>query len=120
MKRESYLSQPHPLEVYPVFSGTDIIMRKNIELVEKEETQDGKKSRYKVWECEEIQCRCEGNITKDEIEKNFEHLWEIADKKTEVEAIGKESVLKKEPTVADRLDVLESGLAELAEVIANG
>ena len=95
-------------------------MRKNIELVEKEEAQDGKKSRYKVWECEEIQCRCEGNITKDEIEKNFEHWWDIADKKTEVEAIDKESVLKKEPTVSDRLDALESGLAELAEVIANG
>ena len=120
MKRESYLSQPQPLEIYPVFSGTDIIMRKNIELVEKEEAQDGKKSRYKVWECEEIQCRCEENITKDEIEKNFEHWWDIADKKTEVEAIDKESVLKKEPTVSDRLDALESGLAELAEVIANG
>ena len=120
MKRESYLSQPQPLEIYPVFSGTDIIMRKNIELVEKEEAQDGKKSRYKVWECEEIQCRCEGNITKDEIEKNFEHWWDIADKKTEVEAIDKESVLKKEPTVSDRLDALKSGLAELAEVIANG
>ena len=120
MKRESYLSQPQPFEVYPVFSGTDIIMRKNIELVEKEEVQDGNKSKYNVWECDEVQCRCEGNITKDEIEKNFEHWWEIADKKTEVESIDKESGSKKEPTVADRLDALESGLAELAEVMCNG
>ena len=48
MRRESYLSQPSVVEVYPVFSGTDVIMRKNIELVEREEIQDGKKSKYKV------------------------------------------------------------------------
>ena len=42
MRKESYLSQPLAVEIYPVFSGTDIILRKNIELVEKEEIQDGK------------------------------------------------------------------------------
>ena len=52
MRRESYLSQPSAAEVYPVFSGTDVIMRKNIELVDKEDIQDGKKNKYKVWECE--------------------------------------------------------------------
>lgn len=120
MRRESYLSQPQPLEIYSVLSGTDIIMRKNIELVEKEEIQDGKKSKYKVWECDEVQYRYKGNIAKDDIEKKFEYWWEIAEGKTEIEAINKESEIKKEPTVADRLDALESGLAELAEVIANG
>lgn len=120
MKRESYLSQPQPLEIYPVFSGTDIIMRKNIELVEKEEIHDGKKSNCKAWECDEVQYRYKGRIARDDIEKKFECWWDIAEGKTEVEAIDKESVLKKEPTVADRLDALESGLAELAEVIANG
>lgn len=47
MRRESYLSQPSEIEIYPVFSGTDVILRQSIELVEREEIQDGKKSKYK-------------------------------------------------------------------------
>ena len=55
MRRESYLSQPSEIEIYPVFSGTDVILRQSIELVEREEILDGKKSKYKVWECDEVQ-----------------------------------------------------------------
>ena len=43
MRRESYLSQPSAVEVYPVFSGTDVILRKNIEEVEKTEAYGGDK-----------------------------------------------------------------------------
>ena len=53
MRRESYLSQPSEIEIYPVFSGTDVILRQSIELVEREEILDGKKSKYKS-----------GNVTK--------------------------------------------------------
>ena len=67
MRKESYLSQPSAVEVYPVFSGMDIILRKNIELVEKEEIQDGKKTKYKVWECEETQFHYKGTVTQEEI-----------------------------------------------------
>lgn len=79
MRRESYLSQPQPLEVYPVFSGTDVIMRKNIELVEKEESQDGKKNKYKVWECDEVQLHYQGEVTLEEIEANFDYWFEKAE-----------------------------------------
>ena len=79
MRRESYLSQPSAVETYPVFSGTDIIMRRNIELVDKEEIQDGKKNKYKVWECEEIQFHYKGTVTQEEIENNFDYWFEKGD-----------------------------------------
>lgn len=75
MRRESYLSQPSAVEVYPVFSGTDVIMRKNIELVEREEIQDGKKNKYKVWECEEVQFHYQGEVTQEEIESDFDYWY---------------------------------------------
>ena len=75
MRRESYLSQPSAVEVYPVFSGTDVIMRKNIELVDKEDIQDGKKNKYKVWECEEVQFHYQGKVTQEEIESDFDYWY---------------------------------------------
>lgn len=79
MRRESYLSQPSAVEVYPVFSGTDVIMRKNIELVDKEDIQDGKKNKYKVWECEEVQFHYQGKVTQEEIEADFDYWFKKAE-----------------------------------------
>lgn len=80
MRRESYLSQPSAVEVYPVFSGTDVIMRKNIELVDKEDIQDGKKNKYKVWECEEVQFHYRGEVTQEEIKSDFDYWYAKAEK----------------------------------------
>lgn len=79
MRRESYLSQPSAVEVYPVFAGTDVIMRKNIELVDKEDIQDGKKNKYKVWECEEVQFHYQGKVTQEEIESDFDYWYAKAE-----------------------------------------
>ena len=79
MRRESYLSQPSAVEAYPVFSGTDVIMRKNIELVDKEDIQDGKKSKYKVWECNEVQFHYNGEVTEKEIEADFDYWFKKAE-----------------------------------------
>lgn len=79
MRKESYLSQPLAIEVYPVFSGTDIILRKEIDLVEKEELQDGKKSKYKGWECEEVQFHYQGEVTQEEIESDFDYWFAKAE-----------------------------------------
>ena len=79
MRRESYLSQPSAVEAYPVFSGTDVIMRKNIELVDKEDIQDGKKNKYKVWECEEVQFHYQGEVTQEEIESDFDYWYAKAE-----------------------------------------
>lgn len=79
MRRESYLSKPQPIEVYPVFSGTDAILRKNIELIEKEEIQDGKKNKYKVWECDEVQFHYKGELTQEQIEADFNYWFAKAE-----------------------------------------
>ena len=129
MRRESYLSQPPAVETYPVFGGTDIILRQNMEQVEKEEQvnkdraendQTEEKRTYQVWECDETQYHYKGDVTAEEVTEKFAYWWNIAEGKTEIEALDKESEKLNEPTVAERLEALESGLAELAEVIASG
>lgn len=84
MRRESYLSQPSKVEVYAVDTGTDVILRKNIEEVEKTEAYGGdKETSYKVWECDEVQLRYPGNVTAEEIEKDFDYWFEKAETFTE-------------------------------------
>lgn len=120
MRRESYLLQPPKVEVYAVESGTDIILRQNIEEVEKTDIQEEKEVSYKVWECDEVQFRYPGSVTAEEILEKFAYWFAIADGEEEIKAIDKDAVAKSEPTVIERLDALESGLAELAEVMCNG
>ena len=120
MRRESYLSQPSAVEVYPVFSGTDVIMRKNIELADKEDIRDGKKNKYKVWECEEVQYRRTGIVTKEEVEERFDYFWAIAEGKTDQEATDEAAVIAGEPTLLERLETLEGAFLEFVEVMSNG
>lgn len=120
MRRESYLSQPSAVEIYPVFSGTDIIMRRNIELVDKEEIQDGKKEKYKVWECEEVQLHYKGTVTEQEVEKEFDYWFAKADEipdPTKAEDLSLEDARKAkyqeiskacEQTIYDGVDVTTS------------
>lgn len=117
MRKECYLSQPPLIETYSVFGGTDIILRRNIEEMKKEEPE--KTEQYICYECEEVQYRYNGEITEGEIKEKFEYWWALAEGKTEVDAINKDAEMKKSPTVEERIDALESGLADLAEVIAN-
>lgn len=107
MRRESYLSQPPKVEVYALESGTDAILRKNIEEVEKTDVQDGNENTYTVWECDEVQMRYKGNLTKERIEGNFDYYFELADGKDEVDAIDKDADTKGEPSVKERIEALE-------------
>lgn len=79
MRRESYLLKPPTVEIYPVFSGTDIILRKNLELVEKEATQGEEKTTYEAWECDEVQFHYNGEVVLSDIMDNFDHWYEKAD-----------------------------------------
>ena len=56
-----------------------MILRQNIELVEREEIQDGKKSKYKVWECDEVQFHYRGEVTEEEIESDFDYWFQKAE-----------------------------------------
>lgn len=107
MRRESYLSQPPKVEAYAVESGTDIILRKNIEEVEKAEIHDDEESKYTVWECDEVQLRYKGELEKEKIEENFDYYFELADGNDEIDAIDKDADTKGEPSVKERIEALE-------------
>ena len=80
MRRESYLSQPQKVEAYAVGSETDVILRKDIEEVEKTEIYaDDKEISYKVWECNEVQLRYPGSVTTEEIANDFDYWFEKAE-----------------------------------------
>ena len=66
MRRECYSLQPPRIELYTVFSGTDIILRKNITETEKEEPE-----KYTAWECDEVQFHYRGEATIEEIEADY-------------------------------------------------
>ena len=87
MRRESYLSQPLAVEVYPVFSGTDVLLRKNIELVEKLEIQDENESKYSMWECDEVQFRYQGEVTREEIESDFDYWFAKAEEVPDLSSV---------------------------------
>ena len=79
MRRECYLLKPPTVEIYPVFSGTDVIMRKNLELVEKEETQGEEKATYEVWECDEVQFHYNGAVALNDIMDDFDYWYAKAE-----------------------------------------
>lgn len=116
MRRESYLLQPPAIETHTVDSGMDIILRKNIELVEKEEDHDGESVTTTAWECDEVQCRYKGTVTEEEIKNRFDVWFSLANTKEIIEETKNNSSF----TLEERVDALESGLADLAEVLCNG
>ena len=115
MRRETYSSQPPAVEIHAVDSGTDIILRKNIELVEKEEDHDGEPVTTTVWECDEAQCRYKGSVTEDEIKNRFDVWFSLANEKERIGEMKDDS----SHSLEERVDALESGLADLAEVLCN-
>ena len=107
MRRESYLEKPLDIEVYPVDGGTDIIIRKNIEEVQKEEIQDEKTYRYNVWACDEIQLRYKGDITAEDVREKLDYI------------IGLAEGTEKEPTPKERLTALETITDDIVLMLAD-
>lgn len=107
MRRESYLEKPLDIEVYQVDGGTDIIIRENIEEVQKEENQDEKTYRYNVWACDEIQLRYKGDITAEEVREKLDYI------------IGLAEGTEKEPTPKERLTALETITDDIVLMLAD-
>lgn len=136
MRKESYLKQPLTVELHEVDTGTDIILRKDITQVEKEkefneiDSENHSKNNnsgeetatYTVWECEEVQHRYKGSdeITKESVTEKFDYWWGIAEGKDEIDATDEQAKKDGTPTVMERLEALENGIVELAEVLCNG
>ena len=107
MRRESYLEKPLDIETYPVEGGTDIIIRKNIEKVEKEEVQDKNTYRYNVWACDEIQLRYKGDITAEEVREKVDYI------------IGLAEGTEKEPTQEEKIQALETTVDDIVLMLAD-
>lgn len=107
MRREFYLEKPLDIEVYPVDGGTDIIIRENIEEVEKEEVQEEKTYRYNIWTCDENQLRYKGDITEAEVREKIEYI------------IGLAEGTEKEPTQEDRICALEITTDDIVLMLAD-
>lgn len=120
MNKECYLLQPLTVELHEVDTGTDIILRKNISQTEREDEHNGEVIKSAVWECEEVQYRYKGKVTEQDVTEKFDYWWEIAEGKDEIDATDEQAKKDGTPTVMERLEALESGIVELAEVLCNG
>lgn len=107
MRRESYLEKPLDIETYPVDGGTDIIIRENIEEVQKEEIQDEKSHRYNVWACDEIQLRYKGDITEEEVREKLDYI------------VGLAEGTEKEPTPEEKITALELTVDDIVLMLAD-
>ena len=119
MSKECYSSQPPKVEVFSVYNGTDIILRKNIKKATKEPMEEGGKATT-VYECDEIQFRHNEALTKTEVSNNFDYWWVIGEGGTEEEASDAVAEASGEPTIIERLEAVESAIIEIAEVLVNG
>lgn len=71
--KQQYCNMPDIVEVHQVSNGTDVILRKNIEQAERME--DGRNV-YSVYECDEVQFRYPGTLTKAQVEADFDSWWD--------------------------------------------
>lgn len=75
MTKEAYINEPQAVEIHRVGTSTDIILRQNITQVTKTQTDGDTEITYTVWECDEVQYRYPGTLSKDTIEADFDTWW---------------------------------------------
>ena len=125
MSKEFYEKQPAAVEVYPVSTGTDIILRRDIAECTVTNTvtdEEGQTSEVETigFGCEEAQHRYRGTVTAEEITAKFDYWWDIATGKTEEEAEDNEAEHNDEPTLIQRVNTLENAFMEFVEEVLNG
>lgn len=125
MSKEFYEKQPAAVEVYPVSTGTDIILRRDIAECTVTNTvtdEEGQTSEVKTtgFGCEEMQYRYRGEVTADEVTAKFDYWWDIASGKTQQEAEDDDAKRNDEPTLSERVEALEGAFMEFVEVVLNG
>ena len=125
MSKEFYSLQPLAVEVHPVSTGTDIILRRDIKectLTNTVTDDDGNSVEQEstVFSCEEMQYRYRGEVTADEVTAKFDYWWDIASGKTQQEAEDDDAKRNDEPTLSERVEALEGAFMEFVEVVLNG
>lgn len=71
MNRECYALEPDVVSVFPLGSNTDIIIRKNIQKATHEDDGGAKE----VWECDEVQLRVAGIVTREQVLADPDYWW---------------------------------------------
>ena len=110
---EHYTQCPAECAVYPHSGGTDVILRKNIHLVERPvEGHGGEESSPPTWECEELQYRYPGMLTLEEIQADPDKWWAYMppkpeQPKTDTQRI--EDLEKKNRQLQEQIDALVEG-----------
>lgn len=125
MSKEFYEKQPAAVEVYPVSTGTDIILRRDIKectLTNTVTDEEGQTSEVETigFGCEEAQHRYRGTVTAEEVTAKFDYWWDISTGKTEEEAEDNEAERNDEPTLIQRVNTLENAFMEFVEEVLNG
>lgn len=125
MSKEFYEKQPAAVEVYPVNTGTDIILRRDIKectLTNTVTDEEGQTSEVETigFGCEEAQHRYRGTVTAEEVTAKFDYWWDITTGKTEEEAEDNEAERNDEPTLIQRVNTLENAFMEFVEEVLNG
>ena len=69
--KEIYSSIPQEVSIFTVGEKTDVILRKNIDQIELTDENGS----YTAFQCDEVQFRYEGVLTKEEVRSNFDKWW---------------------------------------------
>lgn len=69
--KEIYSSIPQEVSIFTVGEKTDVILRKNIDQIELTDENGS----YTAFQCDEVQFRYEGVLTKEEVQPNFDKWW---------------------------------------------
>ena len=125
MSKEFYSLQPLAVEVHPVSTGTDIILRRDIKectLTNTVTDDDGNSVEQEsaAFSCDEMQDRYRGEVTADDVAAKFDYWWDIASGKTQQEAEDDDAKRNDEPTLSERVEALEGAFMEFVEVVLNG
>ncbi len=103
MSTEYYALEPAAVEVFPVGSATDVILRRGIHAVDR--TGETDSENFTGWECEEKQLRYDGTLTKEEVLEDFDSWWEYTADETAAELTPIEVLTAKIDYIAMMCDV---------------
>lgn len=101
--KEQYVLKPAEVEVFPVGDKTDVILRRNIQAVER--TGETDSENFTGWECEEKQLRYDGTLTKEEVLEDFDSWWEYTADEAAAELTPFEVLTAKVDYIAMMCDV---------------
>lgn len=89
--------------MFPVGSKTDVILRRDIQAVER--TGETDSENFTGWECEEKQLRYDGTLTKEEVLEDFDFWWDYTQSEPPAELTPIEALTAKVDYIAMMCDV---------------